>query len=398
LREKVRCGEIIRVRRRLFGVISVECDSIRVNRLWRDWTTSERKEIENEQEGEEDGGRDRYAAVHNKKERMKREKNKRTRELIRQKEQEKLKKQLERQRSRGKLLSTVEAIDEPHAQSDDNDIVMGNEDDEEGNEELDINDGERIYRVPLYKNEDGRLYFYCKYKAYDWTIGNPLTQLSLRAYSAYSLRKMRFSLYMMKQARKQGNVEEAREWKERALEDSEAVKWAQSLSLTGESFNMDLAQEERNQDEEKNFEVDNSGAEVYEDDAESDGDTDQALKKKPQRSKRPYSASSIVAPIDDDTEKGMDTIDPENPTMIGEDSFTQESASDSKSTKSKRRKNKRSRDKQKEEELAVSNETSKNKNLFSATAKQSRKEKTDKSNQSQATSTSKNVKKEIPKT
>eukprot|EP01039_Chlorochromonas_danica_P008918 gene8917-9836_t len=155
LRDFLHPGELVRIRNRIFGVITVDQDSIKVNRLWREEHSP-------------------------------------------------------RQLEEGKRSSNSSRR----------------------REEI----GEILYRLPTYRNEPQRFYFRMRYRAYDLTIGNPMTQLVFYLYRLYSLRMMAFSLYMSHLNKKNKHREEAVQWKQRAIKYMEAARWAASYASTGDAF------------------------------------------------------------------------------------------------------------------------------------------------------------------
>ena len=207
-------GHLVRIRDRYFGVITVTTDTIKLNRLWR----AIPEDLDDGQ-GDDDENEDKYALYQSKKKRLAKEKAK----WLKEKELQKQQREMELQWQQQQREVTGEETTNP--------ITQGEEEEDE-----EFQEGEIIYRVPLYRNEYGRLYHRWKYMQYDLTIGNPVVQGSLRAYKAYSLRMMRFALYMMRTNKKNKLHADAQEWRSKAVQYAENARWAQSYFSTGDAM------------------------------------------------------------------------------------------------------------------------------------------------------------------
>jgi hypothetical protein len=174
----VRPGEIIRIKRYLFGVVSVDNDSIRLNRLWRENKRKRKQSAEGESDDEED---------------------------------------------------------------DDDEGGGGNEDNNSDDDDslIDVDGrpkGEIAYRMPTYVNERFQKYYRWQFFLHDLTLGNPLSQVSFFLYKTYSLRMMTFSLYMMRMNKRSKQYDESFQWKAAALRYGENARWISAYFNTAEGL------------------------------------------------------------------------------------------------------------------------------------------------------------------
>jgi hypothetical protein len=169
----LRPGEIIRVKHYLFGVVSVDADSLRVNRLWREDHHRRRRD---KSDGDSEGS---------------------------------------------------EEEDEEVASDEDEDSLL----DADGRPR-----GEVAYRMPTYRNERFQRLYRLKFFAYDLTIGNPLAQLGFWAYKAYNLRMMNFSLYLMRTNKRNKLYDESYQWKLAAVRYAENARKVAAFFATHEAL------------------------------------------------------------------------------------------------------------------------------------------------------------------
>ena len=101
-----------------------------------------------------------------------------------------------------------------------------------------LNDeGEVIYRIPMYQNEPRKLEYRIKYLSYIITIENPITQFSLSIYQLYLKNMMRFSLYMIRSNRRNNMKEEEQAWRLASIQYADKIRYIQSLFPTPNNNN-----------------------------------------------------------------------------------------------------------------------------------------------------------------
>lgn len=97
-------------------------------------------------------------------------------------------------------------------------------------------EGELMYRAPLYKDEPRKGEYRRRYLAYAVTVENPLSQAGLAIYRVYCARMMRFSLYMVRTNRRNGMKEEEQTWRAASVKYADEVRRIDSLYATGDSI------------------------------------------------------------------------------------------------------------------------------------------------------------------
>lgn len=97
-------------------------------------------------------------------------------------------------------------------------------------------EGELMYRAPLYKDEPRKAEYRRRYLAYALAVENPVTQAAFAVYRAYCARMMRFSLYMVRTNRRNGMKEEEQTWRAASVHYADEVRRVDSLYSTGDSL------------------------------------------------------------------------------------------------------------------------------------------------------------------
>eukprot|EP01031_Cornospumella_fuschlensis_P036423 gene36423-44183_t len=88
---------------------------------------------------------------------------------------------------------------------------------------------EVMYRMPTYKNEPYKRWTSMRLQAYGVVFHNPITQIGLYISKAIYLRMTRFAVYMFTQNKAQKQLIEAAEWKKRAFLYAQQAKYLSSF-------------------------------------------------------------------------------------------------------------------------------------------------------------------------
>lgn len=97
-------------------------------------------------------------------------------------------------------------------------------------------EGELMFRAPLYKGEPRKGEFRRRYLGYALVVENPITQAGLWVYRAYCARMMRFSLYMVRTNRRNNMKEEEQTWRAASVKYADEIRRVDSLYSTGDSL------------------------------------------------------------------------------------------------------------------------------------------------------------------
>jgi hypothetical protein len=103
-------------------------------------------------------------------------------------------------------------------------------------EEKPSEEGELMFRAPLYAGEPRRAEYRVKYLGYALLVENPLSQLGVRGYRLYCAQMMRFALYMVRSNRRNGMKEEEQAWRAAAAQYADNIRYADSLANTGDEL------------------------------------------------------------------------------------------------------------------------------------------------------------------
>ncbi|KAJ1425251.1 hypothetical protein B484DRAFT_451176 [Ochromonadaceae sp. CCMP2298] len=97
---------------------------------------------------------------------------------------------------------------------------------------IDEEEGDVMYRVPIYLGEPRRLEYRARYLAYAIAMENPLTQAGISASKYYASRMMTFSLYMVRTNRRNGMALEADAWRSASVKYADRVRRLNSYMNT----------------------------------------------------------------------------------------------------------------------------------------------------------------------
>jgi hypothetical protein len=97
-------------------------------------------------------------------------------------------------------------------------------------------DGEIMYRMPMYNGEPSVLSSRLRYLSYSTSVENPVSQGFIQLYKFYAQRMMSFSLSMMHMNQSNGMKEEADSWRATSTKYADAIRYATSFLLTNQDF------------------------------------------------------------------------------------------------------------------------------------------------------------------
>ena len=97
-------------------------------------------------------------------------------------------------------------------------------------------EGELMYRAPMYLDEPRRGEYNRKYHLYSLLVENPISQTGVVAYRWYSARMLRFALYMVRANKRNGLREEEQSWRAASVRYADAVRHADSLLSTSDQM------------------------------------------------------------------------------------------------------------------------------------------------------------------
>lgn len=97
-------------------------------------------------------------------------------------------------------------------------------------------DGEIMYRMPMYNGEPSVLSSRLRYLSYSTSVENPVSQGFIQLYKFYAQKMMSFSLSMMHMNRSNGMKEEADSWRTTSTKYADAIRYATSFLSTNQDF------------------------------------------------------------------------------------------------------------------------------------------------------------------
>jgi hypothetical protein len=104
--------------------------------------------------------------------------------------------------------------------------------------------GELMYRLPCYGNEDflARSYYRLQYTAFTIVYANPISRQYFNYHSSLFRRLSRFSMYMSGASAKSGDDQDASEWIQYSRKCIKRAQWAENFIIDGNGRPPDLSQ------------------------------------------------------------------------------------------------------------------------------------------------------------